>query len=181
MLYNCLKQFTDKMKRIIWPLFIIIIIFGLGFFGFRKLTAPKIVHFHAGFKVFVDGKMQDFSDPIYMNVEPCSVHAQAGNNQAEKAHLHDGNGDVVHVHRSNAVWGDLFKNINYKFPASKPIAAYINGKKIDQVFTYPIKPYDSLIILVGNHLSPDGYLGQAVTVSRIKQVEKLSETCGSNP
>jgi hypothetical protein len=168
------------MKKII----IVIISLGLlvigGLFLYQYFTKPQIVHYHAGFHVYIDGKLLSFSDPIYMNIEPCSVHATSGNDQEEKAHLHDGVGDVVHVHRSNAVWGDLFKNINYKFPDQKPIIAYINGQKISQIFSYPIKPYDSMFILVGNHISIDDYIRQAVQKTRIQQIEKLSESCGKS-
>ena len=39
--------------------------------------------------------------------------------QLEKAHLHDLIGTVAHIHRENATWRDLFKNIGYSVSSKK--------------------------------------------------------------
>jgi hypothetical protein len=140
-------------------------------------TSAKI-HYHAGFLVYVDGILQDFSGEKYMNIDFCATPHKtetAQDIQIGKAHLHDHVGDVVHVHRSGATWADLFKNISYTFPAGKPIAGYINGHSVSDILNRPIKPYDSVIITVGNSASVD--LTKTVSKGHIEDVEKHSEAC----
>ncbi len=152
-----------------------------GYSYYKNFVKPKVVHFHAGFKVYVDGKLQDFSDLKYMHVEPCTTknaHIDV-DEQEMKAHLHDFVGDVAHVHRSNAVWGDLFQNIKFAIDHSKPVLAYINGGKVDDVLHHPIRPYDSLVLIIGKHRDIGSYLKNAVKKDHIVLVEKKSETCGS--
>jgi hypothetical protein len=129
--------------------------------------ADDHVHYHAGFTVYIDGVKQDYSDYKYMNFVPCSEHDQKkskAEEQIEKAHLHDGVGDVVHVHRSGGKWRDLFKNIGVDLPGDLPI--------LDQ----PIEPDSSVVITVGTPVeNPD-----KVTLEHIKEVEAKSELCGAN-
>lgn len=162
-------------------LFIIIpfslIIIGGIFFLHSNQTVKK-VHYHAGFLVYIDGKKQDFSDTKYMNLEYCSANNTAKeDDQKEKAHLHDNVGDVVHVHREGAIWGDLFKNIDFAFPDAKPLQGYVNGKPVKDILRYPIQKYDSVLITAGD--SSKVNLKQYVLLQHIEEVEKSSETCGT--
>lgn len=176
----CKRNEREFMKKF---LLIILLLVGVGvggYFYYDNFIKEKDVHYHAGFRVYVDGKLQDFSDIKYMHYEPCSEgdshHDE--DDQIEKAHLHDKVGDVVHVHRDGAVWGDLFKNIGYKIDEKKGLLAYVNGEKVDGVLSYPIKPYDSLVLLVGKHGDVKGYLKKAVVKRHIVEVEGMSESCG---
>lgn len=140
------------------------------------------VHYHAGFRVYIDGRLQDYSAAKYMNIEPCTTGNQAvkEDDQAEKAHLHDGVGDVVHVHRNGAVWGDLFKNIHVRFDPGEKIVGYsADGLKIPNILSQPIKPYESVVIVVGDQSEAGEYIKNAVTIEHIKEVESKSETCGA--
>jgi hypothetical protein len=144
-----------------------------------KTVSPSAkIHYHAGFLVYVDGTLQDFSGDQYMNIDFCSIpHAKETPQEIQigKAHLHDNVGDVVHVHRPGAVWGDLFTNIHYAFPAGKPIAGYVNGQAVPDILRDPIKPYDSVIITVGDSSTVD--LTNMVPKSHMVDVEKHSEGC----
>ena len=167
------------MKKIVIVLISLFIVI-LGYFYIRtKLTPTQVkLHYHAGFLVYIDGVLQDFSAGKYMNVDFCSIpHTKETPEEIQigKAHLHDNVGDVVHVHRSGAVWGDLFTNMHYTFPAGKPIKGYVNGYAVDDILNYPIKPYDSIIIIVGNGSGVD--LTKMVSKSHILDVEKRSESC----
>lgn len=125
------------------------------------------VHYHAGFSVYIDGVKQDYSDFKYMNFTPCSEHDEAKSKeeeQIEKAHLHDSVGDVVHVHRSGAKWGDLFKNINVSLPNDLPI------------LSKNIEPNSSVVITIGEPIANP----TKVSMERIQEVEAKSELCGSN-
>lgn len=161
----------------------IIVVVALLYLGYLRFFAPQTkgsIHYHAGFIVYVDGMKQDFSAAKYMNFTPCSEHTQkqtSAQEQIEKAHLHDSVGDVVHVHRSGAVWSDLFKNIGYPIPSGKPIVGYMGGSKIDNPLSTPIKADDSLILVIGN---PEGVdTKQSVSLDHIKEIESKSELCGT--
>jgi len=168
------------MKKIILISVIFLIAIGVTlFFNKQKLFSPKKIHYHAGFQVYVDGKLQDFSDTRYMNLAPCNGHENHGNDQEEKAHLHENVGDVVHVHRENVTWNDLFINLHFPFDSSKGIEGYSNGKKINTILQQTIKPYERVIIFIGKHENISTYLPHAVTKQHIQDVEKTSELCGS--
>ncbi|HYD35112.1 MAG TPA: hypothetical protein VD999_03535 [Vitreimonas sp.] len=140
------------------------------------------VHYHAGFQVYVDDVKQDYSDWKYMNFTPCGDHQEKQTpeeEQQEKAHLHDGNGDVVHVHRPGATWGDLFKNIGVTLDANKEVVAYSGDQKITDILTKPIEANQSIVIVVGAQEKANEYLPNRVTLERIAEVEKKSELCGA--
>ena len=95
--------------------------------------------------------------------------------QLEKAHLHDGVGDVVHVEAEEAKWKDLFMNISYKINPGKQITGFVNGKKVENILDHSIKSYDSVVIFSG-HVN-EKLLKNAVTKQKIIDAEKRSETC----
>ncbi len=171
------------MKKILIGILLLIIIGVVAVVVLpQTLLKPKPVHFHAGFQVYKDGKLQSFTGNKYMHEAPCAVDgkpvASNGDEQSEKAHLHDHVGDVVHSHRNNPTWGDLFTNIKYPID-EKNVVAYINGNKVDDILVEKIKPYDSVIIFIGKHTDDEKYLKSAVTKKRIQEIEKRSETCSS--
>lgn len=146
-------------------------------------TSPKDsqhLHYHAGFKVYIDGQLQDYSDYKYMNFVPCSEHdtkKSKAEEQIEKAHLHDGVGDVVHVHRSGSTWGDLFTNIKVELPKDKELKGFINGVANEDILNAPIKEYETAIFVVGS--SDASHDKEIVSIDHIKEVEAKSELCGS--
>ena len=154
-----------------------VLIFAVYYFWFTK----PAVHYHAGFQVYVDGVRKDFSGFEYMTISPCSQNKKSGKEdpQLEKGHLHDGNGDVVHVHREGAVWQDLFTNLKYTFPSGKEIRAYVNGNQVDDILKQPITPYETVVIMVGKKPPLKDALAHAVTKDRIRAVEKSSEYCAT--
>lgn len=157
---------------------VLIVIAGGLFYYFKPHTTEPSVHYHAGFQVYVDDKLQNFSDLRYMNVSPCGGVFQRENDQLEKAHLHDGVGDVVHVHRSGAVWGDLFKNIGFQMPTSSEFVGYLNGNRQENLLNYPILAYDSVVFFEGPIVDMNKKLQARVTDDHIKEVESRSEDCG---
>ena len=128
----------------------------------------------------IDGKQIDFSGIKYMSLRPCEEHKGRQSKEEivhEMAHLHDNIGYVVHSHREGAVWGDLFRNINYSFDTTKPIKGYVNGKQVTDIFSYPVNAYDSVVILVGT--SKNSLVSKAITKQQIETVEKNSLDCGT--
>jgi len=114
-----------------------------------------------------------------MNYTPCSEHNEKKSpveEQIEKAHLHEQVGDVVHVHRDGAVWGDLFKNIEVKF--DQKVGGYIDGTWFDDVLSEPIRPYQTLTVVIGDK-KPE-YQTERVSREHIEEVEAKSELCGTS-
>jgi len=137
----------------------------------KTVSEHDSVHFHAGFKIFIDGVLQDYSDYKYMNFELCSEHEVKKSSkevQIEKAHLHDGVGDVAHVHRAGGTWGDLFTNIGVQLPQSQ---------KADDFLRSPIDPNSSVVLVLGN--DDQMHEDEKVTIEDIKEVESKSELCGA--
>ncbi len=155
----------------------------LGLIGYEmvykgKNVEEKEVHYHAGFKVYVDGTEVNFSDFKYMSVKPCTTEEHDDNDDDNKIHLHDGNGRVVHVHANGFKWGDLFKSLNYSFDSTKHITGYLNGKETSDILNTPIAAYDSIVVLVGDAPQDVDLSKMSVTKDDIIKAEKLSESCG---
>lgn len=174
----------QKRLLILVPL-VIIVSAALAFGGlsiFKKYTQPQHIHYHAGFQVYIDGKLQDFSGAKYMKEDPCTIDNKSHgvvDEQLEKAHLHDRNGQVVHLHRDNVFWSDFFTNIKYDIPQDKEIKSFVNGNEVNQIPTTKINPYDSVVIIVGDGTDSSKLLEKAVTRDQIIKEEKKSESCGS--
>jgi hypothetical protein len=169
-------------KKIIVVVGSTVIIFIVGIIGYQysnQLTkkTPQI-HYHAGFIVYVRGERKDFSGSQYMKIEPCTTAGseRKEDDQLEKAHLHSGVGDVVHVHREGAVWKDLFTNI--KFPVSnEPVTGYVNSIQTDRILDTPIRPYDSVVFAFGT--VPDEATTAGISQEHIIAVERTKEQCGN--
>lgn len=149
--------------------------------NYRNAHTEEGVHYHAGFRVYVDGVLQDYSDYKYMNFVPCSAHDEKktpAEEQMEKAHLHDGVGDVAHVHRDGAKWRDLFTNIQVELPKDKQLKGYIDGVENQDIMDTPIKAYTTAIFVVGSDAA--SHEGELVSVDHIKEVESDSELCGAS-
>lgn len=160
---------------------------GTFIYSAANLEHTDTTHLHAAFRVYVDGEALDFSGIEYMKIMPCNgdrTHERlsAEEEQLEKAHLHDGVGDVVHVHRAGATWGDLFQNIHYTF--DRPVTGFRAGSgdpiSPDVVtFDTEITAYDRVYFVVGDGTSL-GFSNELVpSVDHIKEVEAAGESCGS--
>lgn len=183
--YDMLKIMKKLQKinpRLIAVLFLCIgALIGLVVYGMahqRKDVEKKEVHYHAGFKVFVDGKEADFSDFKYMSVKPCTTEEYDDNDNDSHIHLHDGNGRVVHVHTEGFKWGDLFKSLHYTFEPTKQVTGFLNGKETSDILNKPIVAYDSIVIFVGDVSQNIDVQAMSVTKDDIVKAEKLSESCG---
>jgi len=141
-------------------------------------------HIHAGFQVYENDQLVDFAKLQYMQISPCSedheneAELTPEEEQIEKAHLHDMVGDVVHVHREDATWGDLFTNIEYEIYPD--VTAYIDGEQVENVLEKEIAPYESMVILIGERTDIEGKLDSIVSKEHIKEIELKSENCGVN-
>lgn len=179
-------MFSQSMNRkTVFSILIVVLLLllagGVRYIKQKQIASIQKVHYHAGFLVYVDGKLQNFSDDKYMHIELCNDHEEkqleGRELQEEKAHLHDNVGDVVHVHIAGATWGDLFKNINFSFPSDKPLTAYREGREMKDILAVGIIPDDSVILIVGNKTGIETQ--KYVTKEYIQDVEKKGESCDS--
>lgn len=160
-------------------LVLLLIVLAIAFYSPTYQPEADHTHYHAGFRVYLGDDLQDYSGIQYMNFTPCSEHVQKktkAEEQIEKAHLHDGVGDVVHVHRRGAVWGDLFKNIGANLPSDVPWKGYIEGELKQDILSEPITPYTTMVLVVGD--SRVSVVGERISKSYIEEVEAKSELCG---
>jgi hypothetical protein len=142
-------------------------------------TPAEKIHIHAIFHVYVDGALQDFSGLEYMNIKPCSEEPEEydpAEEQYEKAHLHDYVGEVVHVHRAGAMWGDLFTNLGVRL--ASPSAVYVDGVEVTDIMNTEIKADTRVLIMVGRGDAVDEKLAALPSVDLIREVENNSESCG---
>lgn len=174
-----MKNVLNKQKNVIIGTILGVSVVLLGMVFLFNRPAEEKVDFHAGFQVYVDGNLQDFSDMKYMDVTPCETFFHKKSDQLEKAQLHDNVGDVVHVHRKDAVWGDLFKNIGWKIPEGKEFVGYLNGTRTENLLEYPILRYDSVVFFSGKIEGMNQKLQARVTDETMKEVEKKPESCGN--
>ena len=79
-----------------------------------RLATYKLptVHYHANFDVYINGQKELFKGPTYFEEESA---CKEGPNitPADRAHMHDGIGDVIHVHDRAVTWEQFFNNIGW--------------------------------------------------------------------
>lgn len=64
--------------------------------------------------MYIGGEKIDFSADKYMeDIAGCSI---TGNLSAkDRAHLHENNGETIHIHHDGVTWGHFFANIGFTF------------------------------------------------------------------
>jgi len=146
--------------------------FGLDLMGWLPKSGPDY-HAHADFKVYIMGKPFNFSQDKYMTKEACGPESGA------HAHLHDGNGEVAHVHEEGITWGDFFWSLGMKLNVTcfildteetycddrkNTLKFYVNGKKNFEFEKKEIWDLDRVLISYGPE-TPEEILWQFGTVS----------------
>lgn len=179
----------DKRLKPALGLGIFFLVGGVLALAFRPtpVKAPEAaVHFHAGFQIYVDDVLQDFSGLEYMETAPCAVGDEpAEAEEDETLDLHNGVGDVVHVHHAGMTWNNLLAYLqeHQQFApdnlSEKGVMGYVNGEKVEDIRTYPINAYDSVVIVIGYELGDvKDKLAVAVKEPQIREAEAAKENCG---
>jgi hypothetical protein len=126
----------------------------LGLVGYKTAQIPlSPTHYHANFAVFEDGKQVDFTSPTLMHIAPCVDGDSHSDDPKENVHLHDGVGNVVHLHMEGITWKTFFESIHYwdKMTANGPMTIYIDRQKVsEEVLTKTILPRSHLMVQVGS-------------------------------
>ena len=143
-------------------------VFGVLLFvaaRFLFLPPPPAVHYHANFAVFVDGQRLDLSGDRYMEDVAACAADPAGMRPQDRAHLHENNGDVVHVHHNAATWGALFLNLGFGLGDNylilddgrklfdgedgRTIKFFLNGEQVLEMANRTIRSEDRMLMSVG--------------------------------
>jgi hypothetical protein len=150
----------------------------------KKNPAPtssqKEIHYHAGFRIYVDGELQNFTKLDYMSIKPCAVDEDEKHEETEEdmLHLHDGVGDVVHIHGPNRKWKHLFAYL--KLNPEESVTAYNGAAAVEKPLESPITAYQSMTFFVGDEPgNKDQILAAPISKEYIKKMEKKSENCGN--
>jgi protein-disulfide isomerase len=96
------------------------------------ISKTEAYHIHANFKVYVSGTAVDFSKY---------------NEESPDIHIHDGKGDLLHIHKKGVTLGDFFASI--KMDLSKNIKLYVNGKENPQGLLYVPQDVDQILLTDG--------------------------------
>lgn len=174
------------MKKIVSS-FILLLTLGAGCTpSTHEPVAHDEVHYHAGFQIYVDDVLQDFSTLEYMEMAPCGVPGSEDEDaEAHLLDLHNGVGDVVHVHAEGVTWNDLLSYLqeHQQFAPEnlsvKGVMGYVNGEERMDLRDELIKPYDSAVIIIGYASGEiEDKLAVAVKQPRILEAEAQKENCG---
>ncbi len=145
-------------------------VLALGSARFVFAGPPPATHYHANFMIYVDGQPLDLSGDRYME-EVASCYAESGGNIApvHRAHMHEGMGNVVHVHHPGVTWGHFFANIgfavgtDYLFTDSdrlmnegeRSLKLVVNGFAVESIENRPILSEDRLVVSFGSESFDD--------------------------
>lgn len=127
------------------------------------LIQHKEVHYHANFSLYINGQEDQFkSFTFYEEVAACDVHAI--DDVKGRAHMHDQNGHMVHVHAHAVTWGAFFANLGYTLGDNliktdngvyvsgddgNKLTFLLNGQPVDTISNQLIKSEDVLLINYG--------------------------------
>lgn len=163
---------TSKIepKVVVAVILLVLILGGLVVIG------EKEVHYHAGFKIYRYNQPVDFRAPEFMHFEPCGDEDKhKDKNPQDRAHLHDGIGDVVHVHSHNATWEDLLTTLNTTIDGQAKY--YLNADQVGTLRQAVIQPYDRMLILIGENTEVEEKLESVPDREKIEQAEQQTEGC----
>ncbi len=77
----------------------------------RFVLLPDPTHYHANVGVFINGQQELFESTLYYEkVHACSAD-EVG--PRTRAHLHQPDFDVIHVHEEGVTWGHWFANLGW--------------------------------------------------------------------
>lgn len=142
-----------------------------------QITTKEDVHFHAGFQVYRDNELIDFSGMEHMTIVPCSTEDAEEHSEDDFIHLHGEVGDVVHIHGPGVIWADVFEHLD--IPVQTHLIGYIDGEQISDVLLKPVEPYQSSVFFIDSTDDIQEKVDNRISRERIEEVEEQSEACGT--
>lgn len=115
------------------------------------LGAVGSQHVHADFKVYLDGRSVDFSQPRYQV-------------RAQHVHVEGGDGNIIHVHATGVKIGYFFSTLGMKFNSTcfsdngrqhcnnenKTLKFFVNDAPAGEWDNYVLQSMDKILISYGN-------------------------------
>ncbi len=125
----------------------------------KPTTGPLIgdAHYHVDFKVYLNGEQFNFSQTKYMSTNRSKL--------SNFVHLHDGDGEIIHKHISEATLGEFFTSLNMSFNSTcfvtdmksvfcnsgdKQLKFFVNGIKRNEYGDYDFQDLDRILITFDN-------------------------------
>ena len=138
-----------------------LVILGIRFATYHP---PDDVHYHANFAVYIDGQQEQFKSPFYYidTADSCSAMQQI--TPHDRAHMHDGVNNVVHVEDHAVTWAQFFQNLGWVVDSKvirtqsqvlvadsqNNISFILNGQQTDNVMNQVINDRDKLLVDYGS-------------------------------
>lgn len=137
------------MHRIMFVLFSFLFLFGCTTSSIGPLGST---HEHATFKVFLQGKLLDFSKPKYMV-------------RVQEVHVEELNGDIIHKHATGITIGYFLNTLGFKLgkdcfvtdegksfcnAGDKKLKFYVDGVLSDDLGEHEIREGEKYLISYGN-------------------------------
>lgn len=156
-------------KRVIERRLLIAAIIGfmlgtLWLVAIRYITwKSTTVHYHANFGLFINDQKDEFdSFTFYEEVQNCG--SDEVNNPKTRAHMHDRNNHIVHVHDNGVTWGAFFANLDYVLGdnvlktdkgtfidgVGNQLTFILNGELVETIANRAIASEDKLLINYGH-------------------------------
>ena len=154
-------KITDiKVKALAVVMAFIIILIAIMYVqnALTPKTDPYLgdIHVHADFKVYLNGEMFNFTQEKYMSSNTSKL--------SQFVHLHDMDGDVIHVHMSTVNLGMFFTSLNMNLNSTcfatenqtycnspqGTLKVFVNGQPNYEFDTYKPKDLDRILITYGN-------------------------------
>lgn len=95
-------------------------------------------HAHFNIKAYINGKAIDFALPTYQPTEERELNPDI--------HFHDGNGDVVHIHKKGVTIGELFQSWG---GSVNQYNGYVNGRLVEHIRAYEPQDLDRILLTNG--------------------------------
>lgn len=130
------------------------------------LGAVGSQHVHVDFKVYLDGRVVDFSQPRYQV-------------RAQHVHVEGGDGGVIHVHATGVKIGYFFSTLGMKFNSTcfvsdnrnycnnenKTLKFFVNDAPAGELENYVLQSMDKILISYGNETALDNQFNSITTKS----------------
>lgn len=109
-----------------------------------EVVSEEAYHAHYDLKVYLNGKMVDTSLSKYQSTEELELD--------EGTHLHDGIGNVIHLHKKNVPLSQFFNSIKLSIPentAGRTLKVFVNGKQNSDLLNYVPQDLDRILVSYG--------------------------------
>jgi hypothetical protein len=151
---------------------------------FVQESEQEDVHYHAGFQIYVNGKLRDYSADEFMHLESCNLKSdhEESSDPKERIHLHENYGDVTHVHAQGVTWRELFESLEIENILEVELRkTLLNGELAEDLIDREVGEYDWAVFVFGGKagIQNDKIIENMITVDYIKEAESAIESCGS--